>query len=418
MLLRRKPSRSPARNGFTSNERTNGDNKRNPSKSPARNGFASNEKTNNDADRKAVSTWNVNALKPLLKGGPFQLLLVFLPVGIFAGMRQWDPTAVFILNLLAIVPLAAILSFVTEELSANTGSTVGALLNATFGNAPELIVSTVALINGEIRIVQASMLGAILSNILLGLGCCLFAGGYNEDCQFNATAASAMSSLMAVAAASLIIPSALHMAFNDNGMAVDSFNSILILSRGTSLILLVLYIVYLYFQLKTHSQLFEQTDIGSEPETADENEETKGESLSPLVGIFALFAITMAIGTSADYLVGSIDDIVETFGINKTFIGMVILPTVGNIAEHITAIAAASKKKMDLAICVALGSSLQIALLVTPLLVILGWIIDRPMSLCFAPFDTIVFFLSVLVVTGLIQDGDSNYLEGAMLLSM
>ena len=362
-----------------------------------------------------IALWNVTALKPLIKGGPVQLLLVFLPLGIFAGHMEWNPSLVFLLNLFAIIPLAATLSVVTEDLSTHTGSTVGALLNSTFGNAPELIVSTVALINGEIRIVQASMLGAILSNILLGLGCCLFAGGYGEDCQFNATAASTMSSLMAVAAASLIIPSALQMAFNEHGAVVDSFDSILILSRGTSVILLVLYVVYLCFQLRTHQQLFEQGELDTDEE---EPEESKVGTLSPLAAIVTLFAITLLIGMSAEYLVGSIDDIVETFHINKTFIGLIILPTVGNIAEHITAIAAASKKKMDLAICVALGSSLQVALLVTPVLVILGWIIDQPMSLCFAPFDTIVFFLSVLVMTGLISDGDSNYLEGAMSVGM
>ena len=372
--------------------------------------------TKNDAKiHPDLAIWNANAFKPLLKGGPVQILLVFLPLGILAGNMGWDPTIVFILNLLGIVPLAATLSLVTEDLSSHTSSTIGALLNSTFGNAPELIVSTVALTNGQIRIVQASMLGAILSNILLGLGCCLFAGGYGEDCQFNATAASTMSSLMAVAAASLIIPSALHMAFNDNGVVVDSFQSILVLSRGTSVILLVLYIIYLYFQLKTHAQLFEQGEL--EAHDSEEKEEDEAR-LSPLTGLVLLFAITVAIGMSAEYLVGSIDNIVDTFKINKTFIGLIILPTVGNIAEHITAIAAASKKKMDLAICVALGSSLQVALLVTPLLVILGWVIDQPMSLCFAPFDTIVFFLSVLVMTGLISDGDSNYLEGAMSVGM
>ena len=380
------------------------------------NGFANGQAKPNSKNDFDPASWAVVSLKPLLKGGPVQILLVFLPLGILAGQLEWNPSLVFLLNLLAIVPLAATLSFVTEELSTYTGSTIGALLNSTFGNAPELIVSTVALVNGEIRIVQASMLGAILSNILLGLGCCLFAGGYGEDCQFNATAASTMSSLMAVAAASLIIPSALHMAFNDNGfVVVDSFQSILILSRGTSIILLVLYLMYLYFELKTHAQLFEQGELEAHEK---EQEADEADRLSPLTAILLLFGITILIGMSADYLVGSIDSIVDTFNINKTFIGLVILPTVGNIAEHITAIAAASKKKMDLAICVALGSSLQIALLVTPVLVILGWVVDQPMSLCFAPFDTIVFFLSVLVMTGLISDGDSNYLEGAMSVGM
>ena len=405
MLLKKRLERSRSRSPAPPNGTANG----------SANGSANRAILHDSKDNFDLTIWTVNAFKPLLKGGPVQLLLVFLPLGILAGQMEWNPSVVFILNLLAIVPLAATLSFVTEELSTYTGSTIGALLNSTFGNAPELIVSTVALVNGEIRIVQASMLGAILSNILLGLGCCLFAGGYGEDCQFNATAASTMSSLMAVAAASLIIPSALHMAFNDHGVAVDSFQSILILSRGTSIILLVLYLMYLYFELKTHAQLFEQGELEAHEKEQGGTEEA---TLSPIAGVVLLFGITVLIGMSADYLVGSIDDIVDTFNINKTFIGLVILPTVGNVAEHITAIAAASKKKMDLAICVALGSSLQVALLVTPVLVILGWFVDQPMSLCFAPFETIVFFLSVLVMTGLISDGDSNYLEGAMSVGM
>lgn len=402
-------------------ERSRGRSPAPPTTSPPQNGYVSVQDSLDCKTQRALSLWNINALKPLLKGGPVQLLLVFLPLGILAGNMKWNPTIVFTLNLLGIVPLAATLSTVTEDLSVYTGSTIGALLNSTFGNAPELIVSTVALTKGQISIVQASMLGAILSNILLGLGCCLFAGGYGQDCHFNATAASTMSSLMAVAAASLIIPSALHMGFNDNGAEVDTFQAILALSRGTSVILLVLYVIYLYFELKTHAQLFEQSELeahdhGEEKDGDDDNQADK--PLSPLTAVVVLFAITVAIGMSAEYLVGSIDDIVDEFNINKTFIGLIILPTVGNIAEHITAIRAASKNKMDLAICVALGSSLQVALLVTPLLVILGWLIDQPMSLCFAPFDTVVFFLSVLVMTGLISDGDSNYLEGAMSVGM
>ncbi len=174
--------------------------------------------------------------------------------------------------------------------------------------------------------------------------------------------------------------------------------------------------MYLYFQLKTHSQLFEQDTACPEQEDAGLRKEAKGEPLSPLSAIMILFAITVAIALCAEYLVGTIDDVVEIMNINKTFIGLIVLPIVGNIAEHISAISAASKNKMDLAIGVAIGSSMQIALLVTPALVILGWIIDVPMSLYFAPFDTVVFFLAVLVVTPLIQDGESNYLEGAMLV--
>ncbi len=252
---------------------------------------------------------------------------------------------------------------------------------------------------------------------------CLFVGGYSRDCKFNATAASTMASLMAVSSASLVIPPALSMSFADKNTD-GAHNSILILSRGTSVILLILYAIYLNFQLKTHSSFFEEekTPLSKTPsgEPADiEVPEHKAEAiLSPPAALTTLFIISMTIALCAEYLVSTIDDIVETFSVNRTFIGLIILPIVGNSAEHISAVIAASKNKMDLAIGVALGSSLQIALLVTPALVLLGWAIGQPMSLSFEPFGAVVFFLSVIVVSGLIQDGDSNYLEGAMLVGM
>ena len=323
---------------------------------------------------------------------------------------SWNPTAVFVLNFLAIIPLASLLSFATEELSAKLGQTIGGLMNATFGNAVELIVSIVALIQGEIRIVQSSMLGSILSNILLVLGCCFIAGGWNGGEQsFNETVASTMSSLMAVASVSLIIPATLYAALTTSKS--DSDKDILNLSHGTAIILLILYLLYLFFQLKSHAFLFDEENHGE-----DDGESEEGNILSPFSAGVALILITILVAVCAEYLVGSIDALVQTTHISKTFIGLVLLPIVGNAAEHVTACVVAYKNKMDLALGVAIGSSLQIALFVTPFLVILGWIIGKPMTLHFQSFETVVFFLSVLVVNYLIQDGKSNYLEGAMCL--
>jgi Ca2+:H+ antiporter len=337
------------------------------------------------------------------------VFLVFVPLGIIAGALKWNSTAVFILNFIAIIPLAALLSFATEELSAKLGQTIGGLMNATFGNAVELIVSIVALVNGEIRIVQSSMLGSILSNILLVLGCCFIAGGWRGGEQsFNTTVASTMSSLMAVASASLIIPATLYAALASSKQSSDA--NILVLSHGTAIILLILYVLYLFFQLKSHAFLFDE-EIQAENEQGQD-----GKILSPIAAGIALAVVTILVAVCAEYLVGSIDDIVETAHISKTFIGLILLPIVGNAAEHVTACVVAYKQKMDLAIGVAIGSSLQIALFVTPALVMLGWIIGQPMTLHFQGFETVVFFLSVLVVNYLIQDGKSNYLEGAMCL--
>ena len=286
---------------------------------------------------------------------------------------------------------------------------------------------------------QSSMLGSILSNILLVLGCCFLAGGIKNtgsdaiatDIQqeFNTTAAGTMSSLMIVAAASLIIPAALYAVLP--GSAKDNDAAMLILSHGTALIMLGLYILYLGFQLRTHASLFtdehkknkknaannSENAVENAQPTPSQNDSDDDEELpamSPWAAAVVLLLTTVAVSICAEYLVDSIDSLVETAHISKTFVGLVLIPIVGNAAEHVTAIVVALKDKMDLAMGVAVGSSLQIALLVTPFLVILGWIIDQPMTLHFQTFETVVFFLSVLVVTYVIQDGRSNYLEGAM----
>ncbi|KAF3482872.1 calcium/proton exchanger [Arthroderma uncinatum] len=343
------------------------------------------------------------------------VLLVFVPLGLLSGFLHWSPTATFVLNFIAIMPLASLLSFATEELAATLGETLGGLLNATFGNAVELIVSIVALSKNEIRIVQSSMLGSVLSNILLVLGCCFFFGGLNYHEQlFNSTAASTMSSMMTVASASLIIPSTLYASLSSS--KADSRENILFLSHGTAIILLIVYIMYLYFQLSSHSDLFEgaSEESGELGESGEEEERT----LNPYAASVLLLIITLLVAGCAEYLVGSIDSIVEATSISRTFIGLILIPIVGNAAEHVTAVVVACKNKMDLAIGVAIGSSLQIALFVTPFLVILGWIMDKDMTLHFQTFETVAFFLSGLVVTILIQDGKSNYLEGGLCLGM
>lgn len=219
-----------------------------------------------------------------------------------------------------------------------------------------------------------------------------------------------MSSLMTVATASLIIPATLY-AVMDGKSSSDQNNKINILSHGTAIILLIIYISYLYFQLKSHADLFEDAE-------AQEGENEEPELLGPWAAGVVLVVITLLVAICAEYLVGSIDSIVEEAHISKTFIGLILIPIVGNAAEHVTAVIVAWKNKMDLAIGVAIGSSLQIAIFVTPFLVILGWIIDQPMTLHFETFETVAFFLASLVVILLIQDGKSNYLEGLLCIGM
>lgn len=365
-----------------------------------------------------------------LKLSPVNYILVFVPLGLLAGTLGWGSNAIFWLNFCAIVPLASILAFATEELAEHTGQTLGGLLNATFGNAVELIVSIIALKEGQVRIVQALMLGLILLNLLLVLGCCFVAGGITRVQQtFNQTAAQTMLSLMALATAGLLVPAALHASMppekKHDGVPVPGANAdlkILSLSRGVAIILLALYVMYLVFQLKTHKALFEEQSgeddaVLTSSVPIGEEGNARPEGLSVVGALTVLVTTTVLVSFCADYLVGAIDDIVELSGLSKTFIGLIVIPIVGNAAEHATAIIVAMKDKMDLAIGVAVGSSLQIAIFVTPFMVIVGWIIDVPMSLYFSTFETAIMFISMFITNLVILDGELNWLEGAMLLS-
>lgn len=311
-------------------------------------------------------------------------------------MMRWDPTTVFVLNFLAIIPLAAVLSFATEEISRRLGETLGGLLNATFGNAVELIVSVIALRAGEIQVVQSSMLGSILSNLLLVLGMCFMLGGFfnmndangnGMEQSFQSVTAQTTCSLMALSSASLVIPAALYNVL-DSAHEHEKQASILLLSRGTAIILLLLYVLYLWFQLRTHKNLFMPEDP-AELEAANDEEDA---AMSPWAAAAVLIVVTLGVSVCADYLVDSIDAIVEKHDISKNFIGLILIPIVGNAAEHVTACVVAVRNKMDLAMGVAIGSSIQIALLVTPFLVIMGWIIDQPMSLHFETCGFTVLF--------------------------
>ncbi|CAN3375728.1 hypothetical protein DIURU_003841 [Diutina rugosa] len=377
--------------------------------------------------RRPVQSWS-QVIESTLKSSPVNWLLVFVPFGIIAGYMNWSSTAIFWLNFFAIIPLASVLAYSTEELADTAGETLGGLLNATFGNAVELIVSIIALRDGQVRIVQASMLGSMLSNLLLVLGCCFIAGGLTRERQrFNLTAAQTMTSLMALSVAGLFIPAAFHSSLGlpekpadppmgTSGKHQDGNDLILSLSRGTAIIMLIVYCLFLLFQLKTHKKLFEAETTGDihlteEPSGPVEPQMTTWQSITVLV------VSTVIISFCADYMVSSIDDIVERSGLSKTFIGLILIPIVGNAAEHVTAIVVAMKDKMDLAITVAVGSSIQIALFVTPFMVLVGWMINVPMSLYYSTFETAVAFVAVFITALVLNDGESNWLEGAMLFS-
>ncbi|AEO53101.1 hypothetical protein MYCTH_75421 [Thermothelomyces thermophilus ATCC 42464] len=600
-------------------------------------------------------------VKSILVSSKINVLLVFVPVGIaVAQFHNLSPAIIFAMNAVAIVPLAGLLSFATESVAHRLGDSLGALLNVTFGNAVELIIFSIALVKNEIRIVQASLLGSILANLLLILGMSFFLGGLRFREQiYNSTVTQMSACLLSLSVISLVLPTAFHASFRNNDLADRQSLKV---SRGTSVILLLVYILYLLFQLISHSYLYESTPqhiideeatpgpaanwldssssdssssgdsdssdsdhsrntmskrmrrvmhrrrrssaVSSEtgelshaspttpsvddpnaedasshprvlhqqsssgaseetedrrghgkrhrrrlprrkhrkhrhrhisespeavveennnaaasaheprridfaPDTTIQQQTTPGEprTRSPLQGlrsmsfrpvvsslapsvftqppetsmpaipagpvprvrygirrtnslpdrlnqyyrppgammpsqiplahrpmvaiteekhavhmsrtaaVILLLASTALVAVCAEFMVDSINGLVETSNVNEVFIGLIILPIVGNAAEHVTAITVAMKNKMDLSIGVAVGSSIQIALFITPLVVIIGWAMNREMSLYFTLFETVCLFVSTFITNFLVLDGRSNYLEGALLMS-
>lgn len=341
-------------------------------------------------------------LKATARSSQLNWLLVAVPAGWLSGYSHWNHLVTFTFNFLAIVPLAKLLGFATEELSLSLGQVVGGLLSATFGNAVELIISLVALRANLIRIVQVSILGSILSNLLLVLGFCFFLGGLKYQSQsFNMWAANTNISLSSLVIFVLLLPAALH-------IQVAQPQTVLSFSRGTSIVLLAIYVLYLIFQLKTHRQFYEDDRDEDVPEQR---------TLSPYFAIILLIGVTLCVCVSSEFLVGSIEYVSEQLGIGEAFIGMIILPIVGNAAEHVSAVTFALKDKMSLSCSIAVGSSMQIALLVTPFLVLLAWAMNIEFSMEFTPFETVVVFVSVLMTNTLLADGKSDWLEGMLLLA-
>ncbi|KAF3445151.1 hypothetical protein FNV43_RR14844 [Rhamnella rubrinervis] len=354
------------------------------------------------------------SIKIVVFSAKINLLMPFGPLAIlvdqFSGHHGW----VFFLSLLGIIPLAERLGYATEQLACFTGPTVGGLLNATFGNATELIISIYALRNGMIRVVQQSLLGSILSNMLLVLGCAFLAGGlvYSKREQvFNKGAASVSSGLLLMAVMGLLLPAVLHSTHTE----LHFGKSELALSRFTSCIMLVAYAAYLVFQLKSQQNLYIPVDEGdSQNEEASEDEEIP--EISKWESIIWLSILTAWISILSEYLVDAIEGASVKLNVPVAFISVILLPIVGNAAEHAGAVMFAMKDKIDISLGVAIGSSTQISMFGVPFCVVVGWMIGCPMDLNFQLFETASLFMTVLVVAFMVQEGTSNYFKGLMLI--
>jgi Ca2+:H+ antiporter len=335
-------------------------------------------------------------------------LLIFVPAAILLEfLAPESHTWIFLASCLAIVPLAGILGHATEELATHTGEGIGGLLNATFGNAAELIIALMALHRGLYSVVKASLTGSIIGNILLVLGAAVLAGGVRHKQQrFNRTAACSQVTLLTLAAIGLIMPAAFHYFAGPGGRSSEDD-----LSLEISIVLLLTYAAHLVFSLHTHKQLFAGT--APHPPAAGERPWTLKKSVLVLLGA------TAAIAWVSEILVGSVQYAAAAFGMTSIFLGVIVVAVVGNAAEHSTAVMMALKDRMELSLGIAIGSSLQIALLVAPVLVILSHFVGpRPMDLVFSPAEVLAVFVAVLISGQIASDGESNWLEGAQLLAV
>ncbi len=346
----------------------------------------------------------------LNKNTIFLGLLLFIPVSIAAHFLEWGESIVFITAGIGIVPLAAYMGEATEEIAVVVGPNLGGLLNATFGNATELILAFVALKGGLITVVKATITGSIISNLLLVMGFSMFLGGLRFKEQiFQSTAARMNASIMNLAVIAILLPTAVE--YTSSGIGQSTLQT---LSVTVAVVLILIYCLTLVFSMKTHSYLYEvgEADLEVEGETEEATEKV---NLPFWIGI--LFIVTIGVAVESELLVDSLEVATSELGLTALFTGVILLPIIGNAAEHATAVTVALKNKMDLSVSVAMGSSMQIALFVAPVLVIAGWFLGQPMDLNFNPFELVAVIVAVLIANSVSSDGESNWLEGSLLLA-
>ncbi|KZV53424.1 vacuolar cation/proton exchanger 3-like [Dorcoceras hygrometricum] len=369
------------------------------------------------SDPMVVSRVRVGLLKNIqevLLGTKLSVLLSAIPLAVVADRRNYGRAWVFALSLIGLTPLAERVSFLTEQIAFYTSPTVGGLLNATCGNMTELIISIVALIHHKVDVVKYSLLGSILSNLLLVLGTALFFGGIanpSKEQNFDTKQTGVNSVMLLLGLLCHLLPLMLKLSGTP---AASIAAGQLQLSRASCVVMLVGYIVYLLFQLWTHRQLLE------DEEANDDGDLISDEKHGPVIGFwsacFWLVLMTGIIAPLSEYIVASIEVTSDAWGLSVSFISVILLPIVGNAAEHAGAIIFAFKNKLDISIGLALGSATQIAMFVIPLSVLMSWIMGMDMDLDLNPLETSCLAMSILVTAFTLQDGKSHYLKGLVLV--
>jgi Ca2+:H+ antiporter len=345
-----------------------------------------------------------------------RVLLIFAVVAIVGELAHWNPLIVFVASGLAMIPLAGLMGEATEALAVHTGPRLGGLLNATLGNAAELIITIMAIREGllnpainehMLELVRASLTGSIMGNILLVLGLAILIGGLRHGTQkFDRSHAGTNATLLMLAVAALVIPSIFG-----HSIEVVDHDAVEYLSLGVAGLMILLYVLAMVHQLR---------DPKAHTYEDDEYEAVVEEAPHWSVGraVIVLLLSTGAIVWMSELLVGTVEHVVLEIGISEFFLGIIIIPLVGNAAEHLVAVQVAAKNKMELSLAISVGSSLQIALFVAPLLVFISLLMGNPLTLVFNQFELIALMAAVLIAGLVSLDGESNWLEGAMLLTI
>ena len=336
---------------------------------------------------------------------PIYFLLVFLPVAIVAELLHWPPLVIFGASALAVVPLAGLLGEATEVLAEKIGPRFGGLLNATLGNAAELIITIIAIRAGQLELVKASLIGSMIGNVLLVLGLSILLGGLKNGMQrFSRENAGLDATMLILAVIAISVPSIFNAAIEPDTLRVEE------LSLTTAAVMLGIYVLSIVYmlRLKTPGQ---DGGPGVKPTHT-------AHRWSPGVALAVLGASVVGIAVMSEFLVGSIEPVTESLGLTPFFVGIIIIPLIGNVAEHLVAVQVAMKNQMDLSLSIANGSSLQIALFVAPVLVFLSLPLGNPLTLEFNNFELIALTASGAIAAFISMDGRSNWLEGAMLLAV
>jgi len=359
---------------------------------------------------RGTTSW-VRAMDP--RDTKLNLLLLAIPLTFYFRYIEHDQSMAFFSSLVAIMPLAFLMGRATEEIALRTSESLGGLLNATFGNAAEMIIAILLIYRAYqetdaevemfyVHLVQASLIGSILGNLLLVMGLAFVWGGihYTEQ-KFSETQVNSNGSLLLLAMIVLVVPSVFNYTVGGEQGAEGVSN----LSHIAAIVLLLMYGLFLFFQFRTHVELFAtETHDHEEPEMSQRD------------AIILLVTATVLVSWMAEILVHSVEAAAEEVGLPHLFIGVILLPLFGNAAEHFTAVSVAAKDKMDLSFAISMGSSTQIAVFVAPLMVLISWILKVPLTFDFGMLETVSAFLAVLIVNIIASDGKSNWLEGAMLL--